>query len=308
MKKFLAVFLCTGVLLSSVIALPANASSCLSKADRAATSRNNFDFLSMEMCYKSLGLSSTESKCSSIIGLASTLYNMDLTRDGFRKVMEYDSCRETISVQPKPIPKPSEISNNPRVPFVPVVPKLPVKVAPKISKCTGMPLASSVKLVYAKQDGSAQFRPQAPFYVGLDGYLNLRVSFNPNSKTAVTKWSAEVQTLDVNGIWIGWRHANSGTAGIQSLSTDHILNVAKGTRINPDAVKGVRVRVQLSNNCGKTKWIEITKSEGVSLWDPSRGTPISIDCLPGPNEDGPSYSILGLSRECVNYGRNPVPQ
>ena len=58
------------------------------------------------------------------------------------------------------------------------------------------------------------------------------------------------------------------------------------------------MRVQLSNNCGKTKWIEITKSEGVSLWDPSRGTPISIDCLPGPNEDGPSYSILGLSLVC----------
>lgn len=327
LKKTLAIFVCSLAFLNPITILPASASSCLSKADQAAMSGSNFDFLYMENCYKALGLSSTESNCSSILGSASNLYKLDWDKDAFRRVMQYDSCRETISIQPKPIPRPSEDSGKPTVPVVPVVPVKPV--VPKQAKCTSVPVASSVKLVYGKNsdylvnESNYLYPSTDPRYeIGGVGHLHIRTSHSVTSKNSTTGLGFEIRTLNLNGKWSGWRDSGGGSELVgYNGSYHHFVSVwtndwtyadgslaSKGVKMHPADVQRVRVRVILTNNCGNTKWIELTKSSGVTLFDPKLGKPSLITCREPNSINNPRVDILGFGVSCQDYSKwDPDP-
>lgn len=306
-------------------AMPANASSCLSKADQAAKTRSNFDFLSMETCYKSLGLSSTQPTCVSLINTAAGLYNIDWDKEAFRKVVEYDSCRETVAAQPNPQPEPQP-SNSSSKPVAPVVPVTPEKQ--KAVKCKAKPQSSLAKLVYgtgAREFSGAFYESYKDMgrwntdglrhWIGTDGYLGLRIHLK-TSTSAVSFFNYEVKTSNSKGQWSSWRNGGGQSFGPiypgQNQYLWYALDVSLGSIVRPSDVKQVRVRVQLGNDCG-WPWQELTSSSGLSLFDPKRGKPSTLSCaLPSSSyyykSAGDLINVLGFGDECGDYSlANPTP-
>lgn len=309
-KFSLALLVGLGLATGPNLSPAAVASSCLSKADQFAMSKSNFDSLAMERCYQSLGLTATSAKCSSLINLAASLYGVDFKTEAFRKVMEYDSCRETKPAQTQPgRPAPVASPKSTKSVVVPAVPTKPKASAPEQCPNTPLPKTNLARLLYSKDPGLEVLASEdlkTRLVARDESLVFLLRSLDPKSRPI--EFTFSFRTKDQGGTWSRWSEpitdvypSNPTPTNVISFVNNSYNHRGLGLAISES--ESIRVRFAFFNGCGLSKVFEVTKPIGTPIWNPKLGNPTWISCWVSGRQDTP---VLTFKPDCRSHNHSSV--